>query len=99
LRAGLLSRLDIIEYLNSHFVCTWILDTAANRLIDEAETEANRGLMQTLYDNWAWPVTFEFLNQQGEFVTGLNSLEDFDASPLPNHEFMLNHLAEHFPGH
>ena len=36
MRAGLLSRLDIIKYLNGNFVCTWILDTAANRLIDEA---------------------------------------------------------------
>jgi hypothetical protein len=99
LRAGLLSRLDIIKYLNGNFVCTWILDTASNRLIDEAETAANRKLMQTLYDNWDWPVTFEFLTQEGKFVTALNSLKDFDASPLPNHEFMLNHLAEHFPGH
>jgi hypothetical protein len=107
LRAGLLSQPQVIDRLNSEFVCTWCVIADVRRFAEEGDE-----LSRTLAANWKYPVDLMFLDSAGALQNKLNSYKDFvgvhgDVSTPPEEEspfgsgrshveVFLDHIERHF---
>jgi hypothetical protein len=74
MRAGLLSRRDVIRLINENFVSTWVLIDELKKYVGAQEPFAN-----TLASHWEYPLDVMFLTGDGRFATKLNSFRDFPA--------------------
>jgi hypothetical protein len=86
LRAGLLSEQEVITLLNDRFVSTWVLVDELKQRAEEGDTFA-----ESLLTHWEYPLDLMFLNQNGQFVTKLNSFRD-----LPNAHPDVGHHGDPF---
>jgi hypothetical protein len=80
MRAGLLSKPDVINLINDRFVSTWVL---VDELNQAAHTED--AFAETLKDNWEYPLDLMFLTADGKYVKKLNSFRDFPAHSEVGH--------------
>lgn len=108
LRAGLLSKPQVIATLNDKFVSTWAIYAHLDRL-----TKAGDAVAKQLVQNFQFPVELIFLTPDGKLISKLNSPRDlpdvrsevslpFDVArkkgeKLPTHfDIFMKHVAEHF---
>ncbi|MFN0052387.1 MAG: hypothetical protein ACKV0T_09350 [Planctomycetales bacterium] len=93
MRAGLLSDTSVIRLINEHFISTWVL-------IDQLKQSGDRhpGFGQTLLENWEYPIDLMFLTGAGEFVSKLNSFQDF-PNPHPDVGYHGNPFGRRGPSH
>ena len=106
MRAGLLSKPEVIQYINKRFVSTTITYFDLQDVVKKGDP-----LAIELAANWANPVTLMFLTSEGRYISKLDVLRDLNAihpdttfrpgqkrDPCPeeNMQVFLNHVNQYF---
>jgi hypothetical protein len=93
LRAGLLSEPNIIQKLNSDYICTWALPEEVQALVDCTDSDPTRSMAQDLLANYRPLVEIMVLDSSGVLKARRSMLQDLELPYQGTPEKALEHFV------
>ena len=77
-------------------MCTWVLVQDAVNFYNRSEDPKLKRFGGLLRRHWSFPMDFQFYDSSGEYVSKINSLDDFNTAKQSNQQILVAHIEDHF---